>query len=180
MKVLVLYGSSRSESNTELLTERLIAGLDATRIRLRERRIEPIHDQRHDPAGFTPVDDDQEGIIRAMLAHDLVIFATPLYWYGMSGPMKDFVDRWSQSLRDPRLNFKQGIKGKEAWVVITGGPDGRIKGLTLIEQFVHIFNFVEMNFAGYLIGTGGKPGQVLEDGRALLEADWLNQQFKAR
>jgi multimeric flavodoxin WrbA len=178
MKVLVIYGSSREEGNTELLTEKVLEGLDCTRVYLRHSDIRPIVDQRHDPEGFSPVDDDHDAIIQRMLAADLVIFATPLYWYGMSGPMKNFIDRWSQSLRDPRFDFRGGLKGKPAWVIITGGPDARLKGLGLIQQFYHIFEFMGMQFAGYLIGTGGKPGQVLEDERVLLEAAWLNRKLR--
>ncbi|MFZ5818105.1 MAG: flavodoxin family protein [Bacillota bacterium] len=175
MKVLVIYGSSREEGNTELLTEKVVEGLDCTRIYLRHQNVQPVVDKRHAPEGFQPVDDDHDAIIRQLLEHDLVIFATPLYWYGMSGPMKDFVDRWSQSLRDPRFDFRNRVKGKRAWVVITGGADARLKGLPLILQFGHIFDFVGMEFAGYLIGTGGKPGQVLQDERVLLEAGWVNK-----
>lgn len=178
MKILVINGSSREDGNTERLTEKILEGLDCSRVYLREVDVRPIVDQRHDPAGFAPVADDHASIIRRMLEADLVIFATPLYWYGMSGPMKDFIDRWSQALRDPQYEFKAGVKGKPAWVIVTGGPDARLKGLGLIQQFYHIFEFMGMQFAGYLIGTGGKPGQIEADERTLLEADWLNRQLR--
>ncbi len=178
MQILVIYGSSREEGNTELLTETILEGVDATRVYLRQKNVRPIVDQRHDPEGFRVVDDDHDAIIQQMLSADLVIFATPLYWYGMSGPMKDFVDRWSQSLRDSRYDFKGEVKGKPAWVVVTGGKDARLKGLPLIEQFHHIFNFVGMEFAGYLIGTGGQPGQIMQDERTLLDAGWLNRHLR--
>lgn len=177
MKVLVIYGSSREEGNTEILTEMVLEGIEATRVYLRHQNVAPIIDQRHAPGGFSPVDDDHDSIIAQMLEHDLVIFATPLYWYGMSGPMKDFIDRWSQSLRDQRVDFKNRIKGKPAWVIVTGGPDARLKGLPLIEQFYHIFEFVGMEFDAYLIGTGGQPGKIREDERSLLDAGWLNRQL---
>lgn len=140
MKILVISGSSREEGNTELLTEKVVEGLDCTRLYLRKMNVQAIVDQRHAPEGF----------------------------------------RWSQSLRDPRFDFKNRIKTRQAWVVVTGGPDARLKGLPLIQQFAHIFQFVSMEFAGYLIGTGGKPGQVLEDERALLEAGWLNRLLRSK
>jgi len=175
LNVLIIYGSSREEGNTEWLTEKVAEGLTCTRVYLRNTNIRPIVDQRHAPGGFTPVDDDHDQIMQQMLAHDAVIFATPLYWYGMSGPMKDFIDRWSQSLRDERLGFKEQIRGRNAYVVVTGGPDARLKGLPLIQQFGHIFDFVGMKFVAYIIANGGKPGQVQEDERAMLEAGWLNR-----
>ena len=70
-----------------------------------------------------------------MLEHDTIIFATPLYWYGMSGHMKNFVDRWSQSLRDTSLHFKEKMKGKKMYVVIVGGDNPKLKALPLIASF---------------------------------------------
>lgn len=70
-----------------------------------------------------------------MLSHDVFVFATPLYWYGMSGPMKDFFDRWSQYLRDERFNLKDELAKKKAYVVITGGSSAKVKGLPLFSNF---------------------------------------------
>jgi multimeric flavodoxin WrbA len=180
VKVLALYGSSRRDGNSEILADRLIEGLDATRIYLAEKDIKPIDDGRHTPGGFLPVDDDYEAIIGQVMAHDLLIFATPIYWYGMSGQMKLFVDRWSQSLREKRLDFKASMAAKRAYAVLAGGDAPRIKGLPLVQQFHYIFDFMGMEFAGYVIGEGNKPGEVLQDGRALDEAGRLNALLRAQ
>jgi len=175
VKILVLYGSSRRNGNSEALADHLTRGLECTRIYLADKKITPIVDKRHAPEGFSPVDDDQDEIVRQLLAHDIIIFATPLYWYGMSGQMKLFVDRWSQSLRDTRYDFKNGMAGKKAIAVIAGGDNPRIKALPLVQQFQYIFTFMGMEFAGYVLGKGGKPGEVLQDERALGEADQLRR-----
>ncbi|MFY0543343.1 flavodoxin family protein [Brevibacillus sp. H7] len=178
MKILVLHGSSREGGNTEKLTNIALEGIPHTSIFLREKEIHAIEDKRHDPDGFQPVDDDYDEVIRAVLEHDILIFSTPIYWYGMSGLMKDFVDRWSQSLRDKRFNFKEAMSKKKAYVIITGGDQPRIKGLPLIQQFQYIFSFVDMPFAGYIIGEGNKPGEILNDRRALEEAKIFNESVK--
>lgn len=180
MKILVLQGSSRENGNTEQLSQLVLQGIPYTQIHLREKNIRAIHDQRHDPEGFTAVDDDYDAIVEAVLEHDVIVFATPIYWYGMSGFMKDFVDRWSQSLRDKRYSFKQALAQKQAFVITTGGDDPRVKGLPLIQQFQYIFGFVGMPFAGYIIGEGNKPGDVLSDKRAVAEASIWNEQWSAK
>ncbi|RNB82964.1 flavodoxin family protein [Brevibacillus nitrificans] len=180
MKILVLQGSSRENGNTEQLSQLVLNGIPHTQIHLREKNIRAIHDQRHDPEGFTAVDDDYDAIVEAVLEHDVIVFATPIYWYGMSGFMKDFVDRWSQSLRDKRYSFKQALVQKQAFVITTGGDDPRVKGLPLIQQFQYIFGFVGMPFAGYIIGEGNKPGDVLQDKRAVAEASVWNEQWSAK
>lgn len=180
MEILVLHGSSRDEGNTEQLTNLALEGIPHTSILLREKEIRAIHDQRHDREGFTPVADDYDGVIEAVLAHDILIFSTPIYWYGMSGHMKNFVDRWSQSLRDKRYAFKDSLAQKHAYVITAGGDQPRLKGLPLIQQFQYIFGFVGMPFDGYIIGEGNKPNDILGDKRAIAEAKILNGLLKAK
>lgn len=180
-KILALYGSSRRHGNSELLADRLVEGLEVTRIFLAEQRITPIVDKRHDPEGFTPLDDDyDQGIIQQVIAADILVFATPLYWYGVSGPMKDFLDRWSQSLRDKRFDLRGALPQKEAYVVIAGGPDARIKGLPLVQQFNHICEFVKMPLVDYVIGRGGKPGDVVKDEAAMAQLAVLNRALREK
>jgi multimeric flavodoxin WrbA len=177
MKILALYGSSRI-GNSDFLTDSVLEGIECTKIYLREKNILPIDDGRHSDQGFLPVSDDCDEVIAEMLQHDIVIFATPIYWYGMSGIMKNFVDRWSQFLRDSRYNFKQDMIGKQGYVLITGGDLPRVKGLPLIQQFQYIFDFVEMSFKGYIIGEGNKPDDIKTDKAALFEAQQLNHHLK--
>jgi multimeric flavodoxin WrbA len=178
MKWMAIHGSSRKNGNTEKLTHYVLEDIPATHLYLREYSIRPIVDQRHDPDGFDPVDDDYDRLTQQVMEHDAIVFSTPLYWYGMSGHMKNFIDRWSQSLRDPRYDFKEAMRGKQAYVVITGGENARLFALPLVQQFDLIFRFMSMDFKGYLIGYGGKPDGILHDERALEEAKQLNRQLK--
>ncbi|MBO8155702.1 MAG: flavodoxin family protein [Bacillaceae bacterium] len=176
--MLVLEGSSRPNGNTEALTNEVVKGIERTTIYLREKKVLPIIDKRHDPEGFSVVNDDHDEIMRKVLNHDILVFSTPIYWYSMSGVMKNFVDRWSQTVRDERFNLKEEMKKKEAYVVICGGDQPRIKGLPLIQQFKHIFDFVGMPFQNYVIGHAGKPGEIQNDAYALSVARVLNAEIK--
>lgn len=179
MKILALYGSSRPNGNSEKLAETAFEGLEVTHVYLRDRNIKPIVDQRHEEGGFQPVDDDYDVTVEQVLEHDILIFITPLYWYGMSGLMKNFVDRWSQSLRDTRYRFKEEMGKKTAYVIVTGGDNPRIKALPLIQQFQYICDFMDMKFAGYLIGKGSQPDDILQDQQALAQAAMLSEQLRS-
>jgi multimeric flavodoxin WrbA len=178
-KILVLNGSSRENGNTEQLTDVILEGVSCTRINIRDFLIQPIVDKRHDPEGFTTVADDYDQIIKLVRQHDVLIFATPIYWYGMSGHMKQFIDRWSQSLRDTRFSFKEEMKKKKAFVIICGGDNPYIKGLPLIQQFQYIFQFMGIEYIGYVIGEGNAPGDVLRDERAIGQAKYWNTFFRS-
>lgn len=178
MKILTLLGSSRKSGNTEYLINHALEGVEHTFIQLSDYKIEPITDMRHTEEGFTRVDDDYEELLSQFLNHDIIIFATPIYWFGMSGQMKVFIDRWSQYMRDDRFPFKETMAKQKAYVMITGGSNPKITGLPLIQQFGHIFDFVGMSFEDYVIGNAVKPGEVHQDLVALDKVAGWNKIFK--
>ncbi|MFT0560679.1 flavodoxin family protein [Bacillus cereus] len=176
--MFVIHGSSRQNGNTEALTHMMIENIETEQIYLLDHTVYPITDQRHDAEGFQSVNDDYEQLTKRMLEHDTIIFATPLYWYGMSGHMKNFVDRWSQSLRDTSLHFKEKMKGKKMYVVIVGGDNPKLKALPLIAQFQYIFDFVGSSFEGYVIGDANGLDEIKNDAEALAKAQLYNNKFK--
>lgn len=178
MSIIVLHGSTRDDGNTEQLAELVLKGIPHDNILLRDKKIFPIDDLRHAEGGFRPVEDDYDEVIQRVLEHDVLIFATPVYWYGMTGILKNFIDRWSQSLRDERYDFKALIAQKRAYVIAVGGDQPRIKALPLIQQFKYTFDFVNLPFQGYIIGQASKPGDIVKDTRAAKEAEWLNEELR--
>ncbi len=178
MKILAVLGSSRKKGNTAYMVDRIMDGVNHVAINLADHQILPIDDKRHTVDGFSLVDDDYEKILPQLLDSDIIIFATPLYWYGMSGHMKTFFDRWSQYLRDERFDLKGELSKKKAYVVVTGGANAPITALPLIQQFQYIFDFVDMKFEDYIIARGVKPEEVSQDQLALQKAQYWNNEFK--
>ncbi|NRD77120.1 flavodoxin family protein [Bacillus sp. BRMEA1] len=179
MTIAVIYGGTRQNGNHELLTERAVQGIVTEEIYLRDHTILPIEDMRHSPEGFQDRSDDYNTIIDRILPHDILVFSTPIYWYSMSGTMKNFIDRWSQTLRDAKYpDFKNKMASKKAFVIAVGGDDPAMKGLPMIQQFKYIFDFMGIEFGGYILGEGNKPGDVLQDQEALFAASQLNLKLK--
>jgi multimeric flavodoxin WrbA len=179
MSIAVIYGGTRPNGNTELLTEQAIQALEVEKIYLKDFNILPIEDHRHSESGFPDVGDDYNSIIDLILPHDILIFATPIYWYSMSGTMKNFIDRWSQTLRDSKYpHFKMTMASKKAYVIAVGGDNPSIKGLPMIQQFQHIFDFMGTSFDGYIIGKGSKPGDIKTDTVAFSAAIQLQNKLK--
>lgn len=181
MSIAVIYGGTRPNGNTELLVEQAIRDLTVEKIVLREFTMKAIKDQRHAEGGFQQVEDDYNHVIERILPHDILVFATPIYWYSMSGTMKTFIDRWSQILRDASYpDFKAIMAAKKAYVIAVGGDDPYVKGLPMIQQFQYIFQFMGISFAGYIIGEGNKPGDILHDEVAIFAATELQKKLAIR
>ncbi|OEG00003.1 NAD(P)H-dependent oxidoreductase [Vulcanibacillus modesticaldus] len=181
MKLLAIYGSSRKNGNTEALTKIVLQNLDKNsynEIFLMDYQIKPIIDQRHTSTGFQRINDDYDNLAKELLNHDAILFATPLYWYGMSGQLKIFIDRFSQSIRSQEYDFKEEMKGKKIYLVIVGGESAPYTALPLVQQFQLICQFLELDFRGYIIGKGVKPLEVLEDEESILQAKQLGKKIK--
>ncbi|MDI7743823.1 flavodoxin family protein [Lysinibacillus fusiformis] len=179
MSIAVIYGSTRENGNTEWLTEEVINGLPVEKFYLREYNILPIKDERHTDTGFQEVPDHYGELIGKILKHDVFIFSTPVYWYSMSGTMKLFIDRWSQTLRDKNHpNFREDLAKKSAYVIAVGGDKPTIKALPMIQQFQYICDFFGMTLESYLIGKASKPGEIQQDTKAIAAAGEMRAALK--
>ena len=176
MNISVFYGSSRKDGNSELLANEVLKGLDFKSIRLQELLIDPIEDKRHSVEGFSIKIDDYDQIIQQMLTSHILVFATPIYWYSMSGTMKMMFDRLSQAIRDTRYpHLKKHLQTTKIIVLAVGGDEPHIKGLPMIQQFHYIFDFLGMSFDHYLLAKGNRPKDVLLDEKAIQESKLLNK-----
>ncbi|QQK80208.1 flavodoxin family protein [Salicibibacter cibi] len=178
MSIMIIYGGTRENGNTEILAERAVEGLDVERIYLKDYKILPIEDLRHSEEGFLEKnDDDHNSIVKRIQAHEMIIFATPIYWYSMSGIMKNFIDRWSQTIKDPRYEFKHSMSSKKTFVIGVGGDEPFVKGLPMIQQFKYIFDFIGASFEGYILGKGNKPGEIYHDEAAFELASLMQKRL---
>ena len=179
MNIMAILGSSRRNGNSEILANKVLEGIEHHQIFLSDKEMKPIVDMRHSEEGFGYVEDDYEELFRKFLQQDVIFFVTPLYWFGMSGPMKIFFDRWSQYLRDERFDVKKEMANKKAYVIVTGSnPDPKVSALPLIQQFGYIFDYMNMEFVDYIIGKANKPDEIFTDPYALTKAELLNKQLK--
>ncbi|HEX8569666.1 MAG TPA: NAD(P)H-dependent oxidoreductase [Caulobacteraceae bacterium] len=111
-----MLGSARSDGNTAAAVRRLAAALpDHQLLDLSALRIAAF-----DYAAPARADDFTI-IVDAMLAHRAIVFATPVYWYAMSGPMKILFDRLTDLLLTPEGRTRgRALAGRGVWVLATG------------------------------------------------------------
>jgi len=138
---IALLSSSRRLGNTGSFMDRIALELDIEVVDLATRRMSP-YDYEHRNRN-----DDFEPLMQQVLAHEQIIFATPIYWYAVSPAMKLFLDRISDLLELPDL-LAQGrrLRGKMAYVVCTAicdEPSG-----AFMDAFRETFDYLGMHFGG--------------------------------
>lgn len=116
--ILYLLGSAHGGGNTLAFAKECFPKGDVKIMDLQEMEISPY---RYD--GNYPVSDAFPALVEKMIAADLVVFATPVYWYAMSAAMKNFFDRFSNLLRGPHKPLGEALYGKKVCLVSTGSDE---------------------------------------------------------
>ena len=110
--MLLLQSSARPHGDTFHVGQKLAAELEAEHIDLLDYKIYPFNYEQEYPA-----DDDFLRLIETkVLHHEQIIFASPVYWYSMSGPLKIFFDRLSDLLQS-RKDLGRQLRGKRMSVL---------------------------------------------------------------
>jgi len=92
---IALFASARRHGNTGAFMDRIAAELGIEVVDLAFLDVAP-YDYEHRHRG-----DDFEPLMRRVLDFDRIIFASPVYWYAVSPPMKAFLDRITDFLDLP-------------------------------------------------------------------------------
>jgi multimeric flavodoxin WrbA len=120
MKTVTLYGNMRNNSNTRLLVEPFhekLAQLGAEIIEysLKDMKINPCNacwvcQDIHDAPGC-PQQDDMIAITESVLECDLIVFATPIYSWYCTPPLKAAMDRLVYSMN----KYYGEVEGRSLW-----------------------------------------------------------------
>lgn len=97
-KILILSSSPRKGGNSDLLCDRFAegareAGWEVEKIRLAEKKIGYCTACYVCKKGKCPQQDDAPEILEKMLAADVIVLATPVYFYTMCAQLKALLDR---------------------------------------------------------------------------------------
>ena len=168
---LIVLGSANSSGYTAAVVARLRARLsqDSIVVDLNATAIGPFTYKRYDRRdGFAEV-------VEEMLRHDRILFATPVYWYAMSGVMKTFFDRLTDLLHPELNSLGRRLAGRDVWLLATGTDPAMPAGFA--EPFRLTAEYFGMHWrgAGYVMirrdAEAGEPDMT--------EADRLAEELNA-
>ena len=114
-KILILSASPRLNGNSDLLAKSFQKGAEESGnnvefIELAQKKIGYCHGCYYCAAheGHCCQKDDAEAIVDKMIAADVIVFATPTYFYSMAGQLKVLIDRTVMTGSDCRTRQKRG------------------------------------------------------------------------
>ena len=168
--ILVISTSLRRNSNSEALADEFLrgaadAGHHAEKVTLRDKTLQFCRGcMACQKLGHCVIQDDAGDIYRKMHDADVIAFATPIYYYEMSGQMKPLLDRanwlYSSDYRFTDIYLLTAAAEDEAFV-----PERAESGLT---GWIDCFERTRLAGSVFAGGVNG-PGEV-SGHRALAQA----------
>lgn len=122
-KVIVLSTSLRSSSNSELLAKSFVEGAkesgnEVEYISLKNKDIRfCIGCLTCQKTGHCVIKDDVAGIMDSVINADVVVWASPIYYYEMSGQMKTLIDRLNPM-------YSKDYRFRDVYLLATAAEEG--------------------------------------------------------
>lgn len=141
-KAVIIMGSSRSDGNTQKIINHFRSQYPSDLIDLKDYTI------GHFDYEFDNSEDDFLPLIKEIITkYDTIIFATPVYWYSMSGRMKVFFDRISDVLYRNK-EYGRKLNGKKMGLISCGsGPE---LNSAFSMPFKETAKYLKMDYKGEL------------------------------
>ncbi|MBI2859890.1 MAG: flavodoxin family protein [Chloroflexi bacterium] len=188
MKVLGIMGSPRLKSNTDLLLEEALkgakeSGAEIEKIVVDKLDISPCREYYGClKDGNCVIRDDMDDIYPRLLDADVVIVASPLFFYGVSAQLKALIDRcqalWARwhVLKWPRPDG--GRKG--AFIAVGATKGGKLfEGSVLTMKY--FFQTIGVSYADELLVRGvDLRAEIKQHPQTLAEAFQLGQRLAGR
>lgn len=115
--------------------------------------------------------DDFGKVAEAMVAHAVIMFATPVYWYAMSGRMKILFDRFTD-LVTVRKDLGRQLKGRSIFLLACGSEAQLPEGFE--APFRETAAYLDMGYGGACYGQTNKQGLLPSAvASAALFGDWV-------
>ncbi|MEG0250835.1 MAG: flavodoxin family protein [Peptostreptococcus sp.] len=169
-KILVLSASPRRHGNSDSLSDEFIRGAkdsgnDVEKIFLRDKRIEYCNGcgaclKTHKCV----IKDDMEEILGKMSNADVIVMATPVYFYSVSAQMKTLIDRTYPVFKN--------LKNKEFYFILSAEDTSKERMSRAIETFRGFSEYCLPNSheMGIIYGAGVLDAGAIKDTPAMKEA----------
>lgn len=169
-RIVVLAGSMRKGGNTDLLAQAFAAGAE----KKNDVEIVSVADYRVNPCvgcnscftreGHRCFQNDEMSFIYDKLRKaDVVVIASPVYFYGISAQLKAMIDRLHTPMRNE-------FQIKKLALILVGAATLPELFDAIEMQYQLVLNFFHLQDAGRVLVRGAKDKGDVKTGKALKEA----------
>jgi putative NADPH-quinone reductase len=180
-RVVVLCASPRRDGNSMAMASALQeggrgAGHEVEIVELGATMGETLRDCRtcRRPDGTCSIEDDFASLVHdRVVPADAIVYATPLYWYGMSASLKNFFDRltcYIAASYPRRDQVVPALLGKRMALLLASEERYPALGHGVTFQLQEIARYLRSPFVGVVNGIGNKRGEVRYDPNGPLDA----------
>jgi multimeric flavodoxin WrbA len=173
-KVLILSGSPRKGGNSDFLCDQFMqgakeAGNEAEKIFIRDRKINYcVACDACRGTGKCVHQDDMAEILEKMIAADVIVMASPVYFYTLDAQLKTLIDRTVARYTE--------ITGKELYFIITAADTS----IPMMQRTIECFRGFAacLNGAkekGIIYGVGAWNAGEIKHTKAVQEAYEMGQ-----
>lgn len=193
MNVLGISSSPRLDGNSRLLMQAVLDGAERTGHTVDSADLaNVITGHLRDCRTCRGADDNcsiQDGysslFLDRVLAADAIVLATPLYWYGISGLLKTFLDRifcFISAGHRGSQSVLQRLPHKRLALVISAEESYRGATVGVIASMQELARYLHWDLVGAVVGIANRRGEVsLDPARPLDEARSMGERlFTAR
>ena len=181
-------GSPRIKGNTDLLLDEALKGArsegaEMEKLIVDKLNIAPCREYYgclRD--GNCVIRDDMAGIYPKLLNADVVIVASPMFFYGLTSQLKALIDR-SQALWAGKYVLKQNLpyEGRKGAFIAVGATKGQKLFDGSIYTVKYFFQAIGVEYAEELLVRGvDKKGEIIKHPSALKDAFDLGSRIAQR
>ena len=169
MNILIISGSPRKGGNTELLAEAFAKGAAAHHhveiVSVRDYKVNPCLgcDACFKTNGVCAQKDDMTILYEKMSQADMLVIASPVYFYGISAQLKAVIDRFHNPIRDT-------FHIKKIALLLVGAATLPELFDAILAEYNLCLNFFNIEDAGKVLVRGVKDKGDINNTNALNEA----------
>ena len=184
-QILIFRGSPRREGHSSLLAQQVAAGAQAAGAEVESFFLHGMDIKPCDACDVCRdktetdciLDDDMKDLFPKLRQADVIVIASPIYWFTISAQTKLFMDRW-YALGGPEGH---AFAGKRFGIVLTyADADPFSSGaVNALRTFQDGLSYVKASIVGMVYGSAWEAGEIKKNKELMEKAYELGKQLAA-
>jgi multimeric flavodoxin WrbA len=177
-KVMIVKGSPRGEGNSAILASQVATGAQSVGANvesfyLHEMNIQPCDACdacRTDGDVDCILDDDMQFLYAKIREADVIVIASPVYWFNVSAQTKIFIDRF-YAFGGEKPKYHSLVRKRFGIVMAGEAKDSFESGaVNAFRSFQDTINFIGAELVGMVYGSAYDAGEIRNNSQAMEDA----------